>query len=155
MSEKRVPTAREIAEAKNHPGDEWVPGSTIDQIEGLDRENFAYRWVQKDVARIKRFLAEGWTFVNELDGDKVLHRKATTGALDAGSRLDTSVDHRDVVMMKLPRERAEARRRYYQKKTDKAVELINRDAQNAARNLGGEINPQVRIQSGGNVTVID
>lgn len=155
MAEKRVLTAREIAQEKNHPQDEWVPASTLDQIEGLERDKFGYRWVQKDPSRIKRFMAEGWTFVNELDGDRIFHRKATTGALDAGSGLDTSVDHRDVVMMKLPLDRVEARRRYYQRKTDKAVELINRDAQQAARNLGGEINPQVKIQSGGNVTVIE
>ena len=155
MAEKRVQTAREIAEAKNHGSDEWIPASTLDQIEGLDRENFVYRWVEKRPERVKRFMAENWTFVNELDGDRIFHKRGNTGALDAGKSLDTSIDYKDVVMMKLPRERAEARRRYYQKKTDKAADLINQDAKNTARNLGGEIEPHVRIQSGGNVTVIE
>jgi len=155
MAEKRVLTAREIAEAKNHGADEWIPASTLDQIEGLEQDKFRYRWVEKKPERVKRFMAEGWSLVNELDGDRIFHRRGQTGSLDAGKTLDTSVDYRDVVMMKLPIERAEARRRYYQKKTDKAAELINRDAQNNARNLGGEIEPHVRIQSGGNVTVIE
>lgn len=100
-------------------------------------------------------LAEGWTFVNELDGDRVFHRRAQTDALNAGKSLDSGVDYKDVVLMKLPIERVEARRRYYQKKTDKAAELINREAQTAARNLGGEIEPHVRITTGNSVTVIE
>lgn len=154
MAEK-IKTAREIAEAKNHGTDEWIPASTLDNIEGLERDKFVYRWVEKRPERVKKQMAEGWTLVNELDGDRIFHRRAQTGALEAGKSLDTSIDYKDVVMMKLPIERAEARRRYYQKKTDKAAELINRDAQNTARNLGGEIEPHVRIQSGGNVTVIE
>lgn len=152
---KQVQTAREIAQGKNHGTDEWVPASTLDQIEGLEKDKYGYRWVEIRPARVKKMLAEGWTFVNELDGDRVFHRRAQTDALNAGKSLDSGVDYKDVVLMKLPIDRVEARRRYYQKKTDKAAELINREAQTAARNLGGEIEPHVRITTGNSVTVIE
>jgi hypothetical protein len=140
---------------KASPGEDWVPASTLDEIEGLDRENFVYRWVDKRPARVRKFMAEGWTFVNELEGDRVLHRRAATGALDAGGALTSEVDFREVVMMKLPVGRAEARRRYYQQKTDDALGQINRDAKQAARALGGEIEPSGKVVTGNSVTVIE
>lgn len=150
-----VRTTREIAQEKAHGNDEWVPASTLDQIEGLDHEQFGYRWVEIRAPRVKKMMAEGWTLVNELDGDRIFHKRAQTDALNAGASLSGGVDYKDVVLMKLPKARVEARRRYYQKKTDKAAELINRDVQSAARNLGGEIEPHVRITTGNSVTVID
>ena len=155
MVAKSRQTTKQIVALKAKASDEWVPASTLDQIEGLDRENFVYRWARKQPGRVRKLQAEGWSFVNEAEGDRVLHRRAQASSLEDGSPLTSEVDFREMVMMKLPVERAEARRRYYQKKTNKATEMIHRDAQQQAANLGGEINPSVRIQSGSDVTVID
>jgi len=155
MAAKSMQTASDLVAEKSRTGDEWVPAPTLDQLEGLDTENWAYRWIEKRPNRVKKFMAEGWTFVNELDGDRIFHKRAQTGQLDAGRALTTEVDYREVVMMKLPKERAEARRRYYQAKTDKAVGLINREVSQEARNLGGEITPMAKVQSGSSVTVIE
>src|SRR5574341_567687 len=106
----KMQTAREIVAEKSGV-EEWVPAPTLDQLEGLDQENWAYKWVDKRPARVKRHLAEGWEFVNKEDGDHVLHRRAQTGQLDAGRALTTEIEFREVVMMKLPRAKAEARRR--------------------------------------------
>lgn len=155
MVAKSRQTTKQIVGAKAKATDEWVPASILDQIEGLDRENFGYRWARKDPARIRKLQAEGWSFVNEAEGDRVLHRRAQTSSLEDGRQLTSEVDFREVVMMKLPIARVAARRRYFQKRTDKATELINREAQQQAANLGGEIRPTVRIQSGQDVTVIE
>jgi len=150
----KMQTAQEIVADKARV-DEWVPAPTLDQLEGLDTENWAYRWVSKLPNRIKKFLAEGWSFVNKEEGDHVLHRRSQTGQLDAGRALTTEVDYREVVMMKLPKERAEARQRYYQAKTDKAVGQINREVKQEAKNLGGDVAPRAQVQSGNSVTVIE
>lgn len=155
MVAKAKQTKKELVAAKASVSDEWVPASILDQIEGLDRENFVYKWARKDSTRVRKLQAEGWAFVNEADGDRIFHKRARASALDDGSSLTSEVEFRDVVMMKLPVARAEARRRYFQKRTDKATELINRDAQQQAANMGGEINPKVRIESGSDVTVIE
>jgi hypothetical protein len=156
MVGKARQTVAEMAADKANAGEEWVPASTLDQIDGLDRENFVYRWVDKRPQRVKKFLAEGWSFVNELEGDRVLHRRAATGALDAGGPLTSEVDFREVVMMKLPVSRAEARRRYYQRKTDSAMQQIGTDAKQQAQALGGDIAVDAKVQTGDNpVTVIE
>ena len=153
MVAKSRQTRKEAVAAKAAVEDEWVPASLLDSIEGLDRDNFVYRWARKDSGRVKKLQAEGWSFVNEAEGDRILHRRAKS--LDDGRALTSEVDFREVVMMKLPIAKAEARRRYFQRKTDKATELINRDAQDKAAAMGGEINPKVRIESGSDVTVIE
>jgi hypothetical protein len=152
---KKILTTREMAQDKSHPEVEWRPASTLDQIDGLDEENFRYRWVEIRTPRVKKMMAEGWSFVNEMDGDRVFHKRAQTGALDAGKPLDSMAEYKDVVLMKLPMATAIARRHYYQKKTDKAAELINREAQEEARTRGGNVKPHVRITTGNQVTVID
>lgn len=153
MVAKSRQTRYELLSEKSGQQDEWVPASILDQIEGLDRENFVYRWVSKNPGRIRKLQKEGWSFVNEAEGDRVLHRRVPN--LDDGQPVTSEVDFREVVMMKLPIERAEARRRYFQKRTDRAMELINREAQQQAANLGGEVNPSIRVQSGNDVTVIE
>ena len=155
--QKARPSTQDIAEQKVLDDDEWTPAPTLDQLDGLDLENWAYRWVAKAPQRVKKFLTEGWTFVNQAEGDRVLHKRSTVGGLDAGSAMTSEVDYREVVMMKLPRKRAEARRRYYQRLTDKSANMINRDAADTARDLGGEMKATIRVQSGdqSQVTVIE
>ncbi len=156
MVAKSRQTTKQIVAAKAKAEDEWVPASILDKIEGLDRENFVYRWADRvKPGRVRKLQAEGWSFVNEADGDRILHRRAQSSSLADGSALTSETEYRDMVMMKLPVARAEARRRYFQKRTDKATEMINREAQQQAANLGGEIKPSVRIQSGSDVTVIE
>jgi hypothetical protein len=148
-------TAKELVAEKSRVDDEWAPAPILDGLDGLDRENFVYRWADKRPGRIKKLMAEGWSFVNSEEGDHVLHRRAQTGQLDSGRALTSEVDFREVVMMKLPMAKAESRRRYFQRKTDKAVAVINRDVAQEARNLGGEITPKAMVKSGSVTTVIE
>lgn len=148
-------TARELVAEKSKLTDEWRPAPTLDGLEDMDHENWRYKWVSKVPNRVKRHQAEGWAFVNESDGDHVFHRRAQTGQLDAGRALTSEVEYKEVVLMKMPKARAESRDRYFQTKTDRAVGLINREVAQEARNLGGEVTPRAQVQSGNSVTVID
>jgi len=154
---KERQTKEELVEAKAIEADDeqWVPASLLDTIDGLDRERFAYRWTSKDPSIIRKRIAEGWTFVKEADGDHVLHRRSKDRSLEDGSALTSETEYRDVVMMKLPMARANARRRYFQKKTDRATEMVNREAQSEGAAKGVEIKPTIRIQSGNDVNVIE
>lgn len=151
----KMQTAREIVAEKSKLDVEWRPASTLDVTEGMDTENFRYKWVSKVPSRVKRHQAEGWSFVNEADGDHVFHRRAQTGSIDAGRALTSEVEFKEVVLMKLPKARAESRDRYYQAEAEKALGVINRDVAQQARSMGGEVTPRTQVQSGNSVTVIE
>lgn len=148
MTAKARQTRQEIVAAKDAVDDEWVPASLLDEIEGLDRENFVYKWARKDPQRIRALQQEGWSYVNEADGDRISHRRPRASALEDGEQISSTTEMRELVMMKLPATRAEARRRYFQRKTDRMTEQVTREAQQAAVASGGQIDPQIRIQTG-------
>lgn len=156
MTAKARQTRQEIIAEKQGIEDEWVPASLLDEIEGLDRENFVYKWARKDPQRIRTLQQEGWSYVNEADGDHIFHRRPRASELEDGKPLTSETEMRELVMMKLPAARAEARRRYFQRKTDRQTEQVTREAQQAAVAAGGQIDPQIRIQTGNQeVTVIE
>lgn len=148
MTAKARQTRQEIIAAKDAAEDEWVPASLLDEIEGLDRENFVYKWARKDAQRVRALQQEGWSYVNEADGDRIFHKRPQASSLEDGAQLSSVTEMRELVMMKLPVGKADKRRQYFQRKTDRMTEQVTREAQQAAVAAGGQIDPQIRIQSG-------
>lgn len=88
------------------------------------------RWVRAvagrskddDVRSIQKRLREGYTFVRKSDvGDQIvpMHQK--------GSRFEGVVGFDDVILMKIPREKAEARQRHYEQRTSSKTAAIDAD----------------------------
>lgn len=98
----------------------WRPAEAL-SVRGKD-PNYTYRWCDKDAANIDKKLAEGWTFAKE---DHAV----------GGETLTTTTEYRELVLMKLPKEDAEARHQYFQELTDKQTmglkQKLKQDAQHA------------------------
>lgn len=123
----------------------WQPATLLDSVKGLDKENFAYRWVNKqDAANLRKKQAEGWEVVSALEGDKVEHERP--GRIDEGGRLTgSSFEYRDVVLMRMPKELAQARKEYYQEQTDLQLKSVVERTKSDAEAAGGEITGKVQV----------
>jgi hypothetical protein len=157
LTKQAMPSIAQVA--TDESDDEWHPAGLLEDLQGLDLENFAYKFARRDPDRIRRLTAEGWTLVNDLDGDSVQHKLSSVGRLDAGSKLTSAVDFRELVLMKLPQKRAAARRRYFSEKSERAMRLITHKVKEDANALGGGIetrNARVEYSNNpGKTTVIE
>jgi hypothetical protein len=143
----------ELIRTSQETEDQWEPAGLLEDLEGLDRENFVYRWCTKDPGRHKKLTAEHWVLANELEGDKVTHRQSVVGKQEGNVTPDGTTNYRELVLYKLPMKWAEARRRYHRQKRDKAMEIINNEV---SKSSSGAIRPTFISEHGGEkVTVID
>jgi hypothetical protein len=81
-------------------------------VKGLETEDFTYRWVNTDRANLAKKQAEGWEVVNKNDGSNTEHERANE-LTDGAPLTDTLTEYRDLVLMKMPKELADARNDYY------------------------------------------
>ena len=95
--------------------------------EAVNDERFVYRWTrveldgEEDVKNILRRERDGWVFVkpDDLPGSYKMPVRATGNAKGV-----VGID--DVALMRLPREIAEARRRWLDKKAADQMQAVNR-----------------------------
>lgn len=138
----------EQADKQNY---QWEPAPALDQLDGLDLENWAYRWVTYDkIDNLRTKAREGWTFVNQLEGDKVEHNvqgKKLTGWINDPKVIEsTFITDRGMILMKLPRYMAEARRRYIEQVTNDKLTTVTQQAKAQGEQGGGIIHGEVKIQ---------
>lgn len=139
---KEIKTARNSVEEKKKKV-QWKPAKLLDTISGLNEDEFVYRWVDKDAANMVKKQSEGWMIVNQLDGEKIVHNRP--GILDDGSNLVPSLtDYRELILMKIPKELAQARREYYDNLTNQRLEGLVSTAKDNAKNLGGLIHGSIK-----------
>ena len=130
---------------------QWEPAPALDQLDGLDRERWAYRWVDySNSQRLSRFVAEGWTFVNALEGDTVVHNvqgKRLTGWINDPKHIQSTFrEERGLILMKIPRKMAEARKRYYEGLTNEKTQSVTNQAKESGMQAGGIIHGEIKIQ---------
>ena len=120
----------------------WEPASNLQQLVGLDLVNFVYRWVDKsDPQNFARKVKEGWLVDNTVDGSRTEHTRANK--LDNGANLTPSVkDSRGLILMKLPKKLAEARKKYYQKRADEQLGMVTQQIKQEGK---GVIYGDVRV----------
>lgn len=113
----------------------WEPASNLQQLIGLDFVNFVYRWVDKsDPQNYARKCKEGWIVDNSVDGSKTEHTRANR--LENGANLTPSVkDTRGLILMKLPKKLAEARKKYYQKRADEQLGMVTQQLKEAGKGV--------------------
>jgi hypothetical protein len=146
-------TKKELIQESSTTDDTWEPAGLLEELEGLDRENFTYRWCLKDSTRQRKLKAEHWVLANELEGDSITHRHSVIGKQDGNTAPDGSTNFRELVLMKLPKKWAEARQRYHREKSQKAMSIVNQEVDQAS---GGRVKATfVSEHAGEKVTIID
>lgn len=96
--------------------------------------NYRYRFVQNDPMVIQRRLAENWLFVDGTGGVGGEHERPE--GVNDGKKLTTVTEYRDVVLMALPNDWAEARDEYQQELSDRQVADVEEDLRSRARGAG-------------------
>lgn len=123
---------------------EWKPASRLNNVEGLDTDNFTYRWVNKDEANLMKKKAEGWEITKKTEGDKAEHVRANN--IDTGAPLATDLtDYREMVLMRLPNELAEARKEYYAERNRQQIDALTDSANAKASQIGGSVHQKLTI----------
>jgi len=126
----------------DEPKIKWQPATLLDNIKGLDTEEFTYRWVNTDHANLAKKQAEGWDVVNSNKGGKEEHERANE-LKDGAPLTDTLTEYRDLVLMKMPKELADARSDYYKQVHDDRISGL---VSNAKSQPGGSvIEGQIKI----------
>jgi hypothetical protein len=113
----------------------WKPAQKL-QVHKKD-PGFRYRWRENDAQNIQRAVAEGWEFVNPITGIPGEHQDPGDGQ----QSLTSTTEYRELKLMALPEEKAQARDEYFQERTDiQTTGLKDRfqdDLDNEAQRQGG------------------
>lgn len=114
----------------------WKPARIMDIPSHLKDPAFTYRWCdKKKEGNIQKKESEGWII------DKELSKKMTTLAnktIVDGTPLDGTMQLRELIVMKMPKEMAAERAIYYARKSSKSMEDAKKKFETEARGIGGE-----------------
>ncbi len=113
----------------------WRPAQMMDVRD--KNPEYTYRWCDKDSQNIQKKLAEGWEFAKE---DHIVEP-----SVNDGKPLGSTTEYRELVLMKLPKETAEARSEYYQNLTDERTAGLKRRFQKEAKAIGPDAEVHGRI----------
>ena len=135
-----MPRTKEVmvdVEKKGKPV--WRPANKLKaHLTREQTKKYRPRWVDKsDEANLQKKQDEGWVFLNKETGLTASHDHRET---EDGKNLTSVNEYRELVLMGLPKELAEARDEYYQERTHKqtvglkeALEEENREASKGGR----------------------
>lgn len=127
---------KELGEKK--PKVFWTPAKLLDTLTGLDWDNYAYRWVNADPGNQMKKMAEGWEPISKLKGDRVEHQQSPS--LDGGGSLVGSLTvYREMILMRMPKDLADARREYYDALTDGTEDALRASLTQQAAAGGAEV----------------
>jgi hypothetical protein len=98
----------------------WRPAKTLEVKH--QRPGFRQRWVNTDPANVQKKQAEGWVYSKE-EHDR-------PKGVDHGKNLGTVSQYRDLVLMEIPEETAQARAEYYRQETQAMVGGITKRLKN-------------------------
>lgn len=90
----------------------WRPHKTLEVKS--QRPGFRQRWVNADPANLEKKQAEGWKFAEAAEHDR-------PKGVEHGKGLGTLKQYRDLVLMEMPEDMAQARSEYYQNETKAQV----------------------------------
>ena len=116
---QRVQHAKIPAKKSGKPT--WKPAQQL-EVTNKDSEAFSYRWCHNDSANLQRKQAEGWEFVNSETGIPAEHDRQETIA--DGAALTGKNSYRELILMALPRDLAEARKRYIRDQTNRQTQGV-------------------------------
>lgn len=131
-------TAKENGEEeiKKSPTTPWRPAKRLNVPEDLKDPRFVYRFVntRKEGNEVKK-LDEGWEYDMELSEKLKARGLAPLRSLSDGTPIDSAYRVRELIVMRMPKEMAAARNKYYQDKTNIDT---NRMKASMRQNMGAE-----------------
>ena len=122
MLDKKETTTERPAETRRVDNTPWEPAKVLDVPAHLKDPNYVYRWVNKEKpGNIRKKLSEGWEIDEKLAKKLDVELPKT---IQDGSSVDSSHNVRELILMRLPKERKEARQKYFDSliRTTKDVE---------------------------------
>ncbi len=110
----------------------WKPAAMLDVAEKVP--GYRLRWADNDALNLQRKKSEGWVFASTISGVNAEHEHPEkTGD---GHSMTSVTEYRDLVLMALPEDLAEARDAYFTEKTDLQTVSLKREAEKAASEVG-------------------
>lgn len=107
----------------------WEPASVLHV--GNKDPRFAYRWISKD--NIDKRIAEGWEIIKGVSPDKAKGKILT---LADGTQLDSCTVVRNLVLARMPKERAASRNKYYEDVAKDSVKEVDRKFRTDSKGQG-------------------
>lgn len=119
----RRKTTRAKVAKKGRPS--WNPAAMLDVVNPTP--GFRHRWVDKDPANVQKKIAEGWVMANEINGHTAEHEHPDK--MGDGAPLTSAKEYRELVLMAIPEETAQARDEFYREKTEQQTAGLKRNLQ--------------------------
>jgi hypothetical protein len=109
------PTAKESEIKKSSTP--WKPARMLEIPENLKDSRFTYRWCnRKRVGNMEKKVREGWE-VDTILSKKLNELYGLNRTIEDGSPIDSTVNMRELIIMRMPKEMTESRNEYYRKRS--------------------------------------
>jgi hypothetical protein len=130
METARTPRSVETRAKETRPPATFVPTSLIPQLESADPD-YVFRWIRvetrdgkPDNKNLSARLREGWVPVK---ADEVPEISALPLLATSDRRFDGMVKHAELLLCKISKEKAEARRKYYRDLAGRQIVSVDND----------------------------
>jgi hypothetical protein len=147
MFEKPEPVMEEVEKKPEKPRISWKPARLLDIPEHMKDPAFTYRWVDKDKpGNVRKKLSEGWEIDKKLT--KRLNEGDMTSTIEDGRSIDGTMGIRELVVMRIPRELAEARNEFYQSRSETSTQDKDGELRGTIKGIGGETYGNIEERKG-------
>lgn len=110
----------------------WKPATLLDIPSQYKDPRFVYRYCAKNrEGNLEKKMAEGW----EIDTELSRKMKRHVATIQDGTQQDTTTQIREMIVMRMPKEMAEARAAYFAQKAGDAQESANKRFKKEAQEL--------------------
>lgn len=129
--DNRTPRAQETRAKETRAPTTFVPSGVIPRLES-ENPDYVYRWIRcatregkDDAKNMSARFREGWVPVKKDEFPELLGPVQDLGGHD--SRYDGMVRHAELILCKIPKDKAEARRRYYRELASRQLQSIDQN----------------------------
>lgn len=120
----------------------WKPAGRLRAV--AEHPGYRQRWCSRDPDNLRRKEEEGWVPVNSVTGSKAEHDAAED--IHGGTPLDSSQTYRELLLMEMPEETAQAREAYYREKTHRQTIGVKKEAAKELAKVGAPTHGRVIIE---------
>lgn len=96
----------------------WKPANMLDVTN--KKKGLRYRWCDKDGGNVQKKLSEGWSFVDSTSGISGDH--VEPHRINDGKKMTSLREHREMILMAMPEELAEARNEVFREKGERNLD---------------------------------